>query len=197
VWTPYGRVDTDSFLEHAASIIKVQKYVEDERMLKIWGGGGRIYTSWPTILLWRRRQHFLYSCIASSSHGVRLSPLGTAATVLLIVPAPDYWWWWLWSNQWSANWQGKPKYSEETCISDILSTKNPTWFDPGSKPGRRVGKPASNRLSYGTAFLQTNNFLRTFVPCTVNPKGIYILQKTRPIFIPEPCMKCISPNLFD
>jgi hypothetical protein len=49
------------------------------------------------------------------SHRVRLIPLGTAATVWPIVPAPDDRWWWLWSNWWDANWQGKPKYSEKTC----------------------------------------------------------------------------------
>jgi hypothetical protein len=32
-----------------------------------------------------------------------------------------------------------------------LSTTNPTWLDPGSNPGRRGGKPATNRLSYGAA----------------------------------------------
>jgi hypothetical protein len=34
-----------------------------------------------------------------------------------------------------------------------LSTTNPTCSDPGSNPGRRCGKPATNRLSYGTAAL--------------------------------------------
>jgi hypothetical protein len=29
--------------------------------------------------------------------------------------------------------------------------QNPTWPDPGLNPGRRVGKPATNRLSYGAA----------------------------------------------
>jgi hypothetical protein len=33
-----------------------------------------------------------------------------------------------------------------------LSTTNPTWPDPGSNPGRRGGKPATNRLSYGAAY---------------------------------------------
>jgi hypothetical protein len=33
-----------------------------------------------------------------------------------------------------------------------LSTTNPTWPDPGSNPGRRSGKPVTNRLSYGAAF---------------------------------------------
>jgi hypothetical protein len=32
-----------------------------------------------------------------------------------------------------------------------LSTTNPTWSDPGSNLGRRGGKPATNRLSYGAA----------------------------------------------
>jgi hypothetical protein len=27
--------------------------------------------------------------------------------------------------------------------------QNPTWRDPGLNPGRRGGKPATNRLSYG------------------------------------------------
>jgi hypothetical protein len=29
---------------------------------------------------------------------------------------------------------------------------NPTWQGPGSNPGRRGGKPGTNRLSYFTAF---------------------------------------------
>jgi hypothetical protein len=47
-----------------------------------------------------------------------------------IVPAPDDRWWWLWRNWWNEDWQGKPKYSEETCPSATLSTTNPTWLDP-------------------------------------------------------------------
>jgi hypothetical protein len=84
-------------------------------------------------------------------HGVRLSPLGAADTVWPIVPAPDDRWWWLWSNWWNVNWQGKLKYSERTCLSATLSTTNPTWPDPGWNPDRRGLKPATNRLSYGTA----------------------------------------------
>jgi hypothetical protein len=44
-------------------------------------------------------------------------------------------------------------YSEKTRPSATLSTTNPTWPDQGSKPGHRSGKPATNRLSYGSAFL--------------------------------------------
>jgi hypothetical protein len=66
-----------------------------------------------------------------------------------IVPAPDDRWWWLWRNWWNEYWQVKPKYSENTCPSATLSTTNPTWLDPGLNPGRRGGKPTTNRLSYG------------------------------------------------
>jgi hypothetical protein len=50
------------------------------------------------------------------------------------------------------NWQQKPKYSEKTCPSAALSTTNTTCC-PDANPGRCDGKPASNRLSYGTTFL--------------------------------------------
>jgi hypothetical protein len=33
-----------------------------------------------------------------------------------------------------------------------LSSTNPTWLDPGLNPGRRGGKLATNRLSYGAAY---------------------------------------------
>jgi hypothetical protein len=52
------------------------------------------------------------------------------------------------------DWQGKPKYSEKTCLTATLSTTNFTWPASGANPGRRGGKPATNRLSYGAAFLQ-------------------------------------------
>jgi hypothetical protein len=81
---------------------------------------------------------------------MRLSPLGTQATNWPIVPAPDDRWW-LWSSRWNENWQGKPNYSEKTCPSATWSTTNPTWPELGSNPGRRGGKSATNRLSYGTA----------------------------------------------
>jgi hypothetical protein len=87
----------------------------------------------------------------------RLGPLGTAATVQPIVPAPDdrwwwwWWWWWLWSNRWNANWQEKPKYSEKICPSATLFTRNLTWPQPGSNPARRCGNQATNWLNYGTA----------------------------------------------
>jgi hypothetical protein len=32
-------------------------------------------------------------------------------------------------------------------------SQNPTWPDPGLNPDRRGGKPATNRLSYGAAYM--------------------------------------------
>jgi hypothetical protein len=58
-------------------------------------------------------------------------------------------WLWSWRNWWN-DWQEKPKYSEKTCPSAALSTTNPTCCQDAN-PGRRGGKPATNRLSYGTA----------------------------------------------
>jgi hypothetical protein len=83
---------------------------------------------------------------------VRLSPLGTSVTNCPIVPAPDNRWW-PWRSQWNENWQGRPKYWEKTCPSGTLSTTNPTWRDLGCNSGRRGGKPTTNRLSFGTAFI--------------------------------------------
>jgi hypothetical protein len=48
-------------------------------------------------------------------------------------------------------WQGNLKYSEETCPSAALSTTESTCLGPGWNPNCRNGKPAINRLSYGTA----------------------------------------------
>jgi hypothetical protein len=49
-------------------------------------------------------------------------------------------------------WRGKPNYSKKSCSSATLSATNPTWPDPGANLGRRGGKPATNRYSYGAAF---------------------------------------------
>jgi hypothetical protein len=43
----------------------------------------------------------------------------------------------------------------KTCPSAILSTTNPTGTDPGSNPGLRGGRPATNRLSRGTGLYKT------------------------------------------
>jgi hypothetical protein len=102
------------------------------------------------LLSWSQYSFLLFSC-----GGVRLSPRGTSATNWPIVPAPYDRWRWVWSSRWNENWQRKLKYFEKTCPSATLSTTNPTRPDLGSNPSRRGGKPATNRLSYGTAIQNT------------------------------------------
>jgi hypothetical protein len=46
---------------------------------------------------------------------------------------------------------------EKTCPGATLSTKNPTWTDPGSNPGLSGERPATNRLSHGTADYRVTN----------------------------------------
>jgi hypothetical protein len=47
--------------------------------------------------------------------------------------------------------RGKQKYLEKTCPSATMSTTYTTCPHLGYNPGRRDGKAATNRLSYGTA----------------------------------------------
>jgi hypothetical protein len=47
---------------------------------------------------------------------------------------------------------GENEVLGETCTSVTFSTTNPTWLDLGSNLRYFSGKPATNRLSYGTAF---------------------------------------------
>ena len=51
-----------------------------------------------------------------------------------------------------------------TCPSATLSTINLTWTDTGSNPGLRGERPATNRLSHGTALLTAS--YRTNVSCS-------------------------------
>jgi hypothetical protein len=54
-------------------------------------------------------------------------------------------------HQWHVIDRGKPTTLRKTCPSATLSTINPTWTDLGSNPGLRSERPATNRLSHGTA----------------------------------------------
>jgi hypothetical protein len=82
--------------------------------------------------------------------GVQTGTTRHVGHLLAYCTCPGWLWGWrIWWNEW----QKKPKYSEKTCLSAILSTTNPTWPDPGLNLGRRGGKPATNRFSYGTALL--------------------------------------------
>jgi hypothetical protein len=78
----------------------------------------------------------------------KLGPLGTSATEWPIIPAPgDYD-----DGEFGGMKNGRgTEVLRENLPSATLSTINPTWPDPGSNPGRRGGKPATNRLRYGAA----------------------------------------------
>jgi hypothetical protein len=79
------------------------------------------------------------------------------------------WWSWKWlffvlfevmKHWWNEIDREKPRYSGKSCPSANLSITNPTWTDPGSKPGLRSAKPAANRLSHGSDLFFT--FLSSF-----------------------------------
>jgi hypothetical protein len=83
--------------------------------------------------------------------GVRLSPLGTAATIGLMYQPQMI-------DDGVCGAIGGMKIGRrnrstrrEPAPIATLPTTNPTWPDPCSNPGRRGGKPATNRLSYVTA----------------------------------------------
>jgi hypothetical protein len=50
---------------------------------------------------------------------------------------------------------------EKTCPITTSSTTKPTWTKPGSNPGLRRERSATNRLSHGTAGL--SNLLQTVI----------------------------------
>jgi hypothetical protein len=79
--------------------------------------------------------------------GVQLGPLGTEVTNRPIVPAPgDY------DDAEFGGMIGRGNRSTRRNLPPNvpLSTTNPKCC-PDANPGRRGGKPATNRLSYGTA----------------------------------------------
>jgi hypothetical protein len=69
----------------------------------------------------------------------------------------------------------------ETCPSATLATTNPTWTDPGSNPDLRGERPATNRLSHGTAL---NRTLVSREPCFIPPvKGEASVVSTFPFIL--------------
>jgi hypothetical protein len=91
--------------------------------------------------------------------------------------------WWRWAvffyqvlqvmeHQWNEIDRWKPATRRKTCPSATLSTTNPTWTDPGSNPGLRSGRPATNRLSHGTASVSLRKRLRLY------PRAIYFAKSS-------------------
>jgi hypothetical protein len=46
----------------------------------------------------------------------------------------------------------------KTCPSATLSTRNPTWTDPGSNPVLSGERPATNRMSHGSSLPDFNPY---------------------------------------
>jgi hypothetical protein len=70
------------------------------------------------------------------------------------------------------DWQGKPKYSEKTCPSAALSTTSPTCC-PYANPGRRGGKPESNRWATARPTFMIRYVLRETVLLRVLHSNLY------------------------
>jgi hypothetical protein len=54
---------------------------------------------------------------------------------------------------WNDIFAGETEVLGENLPSATLSTTNPTWIDPGANPGLCSERPATNRVSHGTALL--------------------------------------------
>jgi hypothetical protein len=63
----------------------------------------------------------------------------------------------------------------KTCPSATLSTINPTWTDPVSNSGLRGERPATNRLSHGTAQVR---LLRLFGSSVCFPVSVCLSVST-------------------
>jgi hypothetical protein len=69
---------------------------------------------------------------------------------------------------WNDIFAGETEELGENLPSATLSTTNPTWIDPGTNPGLRGERPATNRLSHGTALQNTVNVFKFLVPSLQN-----------------------------
>jgi hypothetical protein len=76
---------------------------------------------------------------------MRLSPLGTTATIRLLYQPQMI-------DDGDCGAIGGMKIGRENRSSRRKPIPRPLFPPPGSIQGRRGGKPATNRLSYGTAF---------------------------------------------
>jgi hypothetical protein len=77
--------------------------------------------------------NFLFIYFLISWGGMRLSPLGTSATVRPIVPAPDDRWWWVWSSRIRIGRGNRSTQRKPTAVPLAHHKSRMTW--PGPEPG--------------------------------------------------------------
>jgi hypothetical protein len=84
--------------------------------------------------------------------GVHTGSTWHCGHLLAYCTCPGWLWGWRsWSNE--RFWQEKPKYSEKTCPRRHFVHHKSHLPDPGANPGRRGGKPATNRFSYDAMYV--------------------------------------------
>jgi hypothetical protein len=94
---------------------------------------------------------------------------------------------------WNDIFAGETEVLGENLPSATLSTTNPTWIDLGTNPGLRGERPATNRLSHGTAlFLKLLNaiaekqFCLTSIFYSTAQIGFSMLQHTQSHYTQNP-----------
>jgi hypothetical protein len=117
--------------------------------------------------------------------------------------------WWRWAilyqvlqvmeHQWNEIDRGKRTTRRKTCPSATLSTTNPKWTDPGSNPGIRGERPATNRLRHGTAFRCNLTFYTTLKISRIRITGTrdaYLLTSFA-CLLPRIIIPCFHTGLFE
>jgi hypothetical protein len=114
------------------------------------------------------RWYIFFFKFAEWGVGVQTGSTRHVGHLLAYCTCPGWLWGWrIWWNELA----GETEVLGEN-LPRLHFPTNPTWPDPGSNPGRRAGKSATNRLSYGAAQviivptnIQPNTWTRVLGSC--------------------------------
>jgi hypothetical protein len=123
-------------------------------------------------ITWAQASQFVLITFSPPEGGVGLVPKRGCLLTLAYYAFPR--WYEFAERRWNDILTGENRRTRrKTCPSATLSTTNPTWIDPGAKPGLRGERPATNDLSHGTALhlMLVKKFpdfygSRRFIPCS-------------------------------